>query len=161
MKNDEIPIIKNILFTNKQNIPWNSVEQFLKKYIGEVYTVAEYQDCILIGSDFPEEYSESRYTKSLRGAVAKAKANASQILELLIVCATNRRWVENKDGKHNKNASEGWYRYDTFFAMQVQGSNEKEIRINRYRATLVVRISSNGLFLYDMINIKKEASTPL
>ena len=149
------------MFTSKQNISWNEVEQFLKRYIGKTYIVAEYQDYISIFSDFPEEYSESKYTKILRGAVAKAKANASQIVDLLIMHATNRRWIENKDVKHNKNAPEGWYRYDTLFAIPVQGSNENAVRWNIYRATLVVRITPRGLFLYDVINIKKEASTPL
>ncbi len=121
----------------------------------------EYQDDISIAGDFPNEYAESRYTKTLRGAVAKAKANASQIIEPLIVNATNKRWIENKNGKHNKDASEGWYRYDTYFAIPVQGSCEDYIRLNFYSATLVVRKTIKGLFLYDMINIKKEASTPL
>ena len=55
----------------------------------------------------------------------------------------------------------GWYRYDTYFAMPVQGSNEEDKRVNIYRATLVVRSSLKGLYLCDVINIKKEASKPL
>lgn len=123
--------------------------------------VATYQDYISIAGGFPNEYAESKYTKTLRGAVAKAKANASQIIESLIVNATNKRWIENKNDKHSKNASEGWYRYDTYFAIPVRGSCEDNIRLNYYSATLVVRKTIKGLFLYDMINIKKEASTPL
>ena len=65
---------------------------------------------IHIQGDFPDEFTESRYTKKLRGALAKAKANAAQ---------------------------------------------------NRYLATAVVRIKDGKLYLYDVINIKKEASTPL
>lgn len=123
--------------------------------------MAEYQDYISIAGDFPDEYAESQYTKKLRGAVAKVKANASQIVKSLIVNATNRRWVDNKNNKHNRNASEGWYRYNTYFAMLVQGSGECNKRLNYYIATLVVRKTTNGLYLYDIINIKKEASTPL
>lgn len=156
-----IPIIKNNLFLNKQNIPWDNVEKYLKRYIGQVYVVNEYQDRIYIAGDFPNEYAESQYTKRLRGALAKVKANAAQIIGTMIVNATNRRWIDNKDLKHKENASKGWYRYDTYFAVQVQGSNEKQMRLNQYKATLVVRKTSRGLFLYDVINIKKEASTPL
>lgn len=123
--------------------------------------VVTYQDYISIAGDFPNEYAESKYTKTLRGAAAKAKANASQIIESLIVNAANKRWIENKNDKHSKNASEGWYRYDTYFAIPVQGSCEDNIRLNYYSAALVVRKTIKGLFLYDMINIKKEASTPL
>lgn len=153
--------IEEIIFVNKQNIPWNDVEQYLKRYIGQEFVVEEYKDNIHISSDFPDEYSESKYTKKLRGALAKVKANASQIIDLMIINATNRRWIENKDEKHKNDASEGWYRYDTYFGMLVKGSEEKEERLNQYKATLVVRITPKGLFLYDVLDIKKEASTPL
>ena len=155
-----VPLIEKAIFGNKQNIPWNDVEQYLKQYIGQAYLVEESQDMIHIVGDFPDEYTESNDTKKLRGALAKVKANAAQIVDLMIKNAINRRWVENKDNKHSKDASEGWYRYDTYFGMNVQGSGEREQRLNLYRATLVVRKISKGLFLYDVINIKKEASTP-
>lgn len=50
----------------------------------------------------------------------------------------------------------GWYRYDTYFSIPVKAENEKEVRWNDYTATIVVRINEKGLFLYDIINIKKE-----
>lgn len=113
-----------------------------------------------ISGDFPDEYTESQYTKKLRGALAKVKANAAQIIESLIENATNRRWIENKKDKHKNDASGGWYRYDTYFTMPVKSSNEKEQRFNQYKATLLVRRTNKGLFLYDVLDIKKEASTP-
>lgn len=157
----EVAYIENIMFMNKQNIPWSEVEKYLKKYIGDKYEVEESGDVICIGSDFPDEFSESKYTKSLRGNLAKAKANASQVIGKMIVIATNKRWTENKAEKHQKDAVRGWYRYDTCFAMPVSGSDETEQRVKIYRATLVVRNAINGLYLYDIINIKKEASKPL
>lgn len=75
-----------------------------------------------------------------------------------------RKWIPEihdiifKSSKHSKDASQGQYRYDTSFALTVEGSDEKVERKNIYRATLVVR--KTGMFLYDMINIKKEASKP-
>lgn len=156
-----VAYIENIIFLSKQNIAWDHVEKYLKSYIGKTYTVAESEDVISIASDFPNEYAESKYTKRLRGSIAKAKANAAQVIGKMIVLAVNKRWVENKDEKHKKDAEKGWYRYDTYFAMPVQGSEEKEKRVNIFKATLVVRISLKGLFLYDVINIKKEASKPL
>lgn len=110
-----VSVIEQVIFNNKQNIPWNDVEQYLKGYIGQTFVVREYQDYICIASDFPEEFSESKYTKSLRGVLAKVKANAAQIFDLMIKNAVNRRWME----------------------------------------------TSRGLFLYDVVNIKKEASMPL
>lgn len=153
--------IHGIMFTGKQNIPWEQVEGYLKTYIGKEYVVEEYQDTIRIAGDFPDEYTESVYTKKLRGALAKVKANAAQIIGELIIHATNRRWVVNKAEKHRHHAEEGWFRYDTYFSMSVQGSGEKKARVNRFAATLIVRKTTKGMFLYDMINIKKEASTPL
>ena len=156
-----IPVVENIIFSGKQNIPWKCVEKYLKSYVGLVVKVEEYQYKIVIAGNFPDEYTGSKYTKSLRGAVAKAKANAVQVIEPMIQYATNRRWTENKSKKYKKDASEGWYRYDTKFYIQVQSSNEFNRRLNLYSASIIVRMTLDGLFLYDVINIKKEASKPL
>lgn len=161
MKERAYSEICTVIFKGKQNIPWDQVESYLKQYIGKSYIVEEYQDIISIASDFPDEYAESVYTKKLRGALAKVKANAAQIIGSLIIHATNKRWIENKAEKHKQNAAEGWIRYDTYFSMPVQGSEESGGRVNKYVATLIVRKTPNGMFLYDVINIKKEASTPL
>lgn len=151
--------VKNIIFKNKQNIPWNDVEVFLKGFIGIDVTVKKYGDIIHIPGNFPDEYTESRYTKKLRGALAKAKANAAQVITDMLENADNRRWIENKDSKHDKEANGGWYRYDVGFTIPVENNgNESQ---NRYYATAVVRIKDGRLYLYDIINIKKEASTPL
>jgi len=159
--NRRIVRIKECPFAGKQNINWNEVEAFLKKYIGKEILIDSTKDKILIPKGFPDEYTGSAYTKKLRGAVAKAKANATTELEALVKQAENRRYVENKEDKHEKDASKGWYRYDTFFSIPVRGEDEKEYRENIYRATLVVRINNRGCELYDVVNIKKEASKPL
>ena len=72
--------IGDVIFTNKQNISWNDVEKYLKRYVGENIIVKKTGDRIHIGGDFPDEYTESCYTKRLRGALAKAKANAGTII---------------------------------------------------------------------------------
>lgn len=151
--------VKSIIFKNKQNIPWNAVEDYLKGLIGKEIIVKEYGDVIHILGDFPDEFTESRYTKKLRGAFAKAKANAAQVIIEMLENAENRRWVENKDSKHDKEANGGWYRYDVGFIIPVEHNGTATQ--NRYLATAVVRIKDGKLYLYDVINIKKEASTPL
>ena len=151
--------VVKIIFKNKQNIPWNEVEQYLKKYIGKSFIVKEYGDVIHIAGEFPDEFTESQYTKRLRGGLAKAKANSGQVIGEMIENATNRRWMENKDEKHKNAASGGWYRYDVGFTIPVEDAGI--MRKNVYQATAVVRIKENRLYLYDIINIKKEASTPL
>ena len=81
------------------------------------------------------------------------------ILPQLIASAHDRRWVANKNEKHKNNASKGWYRYSVSFEMPVQAIGEDEIRWNRYNATMVARWNDSGLYIHDVINIKKEAST--
>lgn len=76
--------VSQIIFKNKQNIPWNEVEQYLKKYIGKSFVVKEYGDVIHIAGGFPDEFTESQYTKKLRGGLAKAKANSGQVIGEMI-----------------------------------------------------------------------------
>lgn len=79
--------------------------------------------------------------KKLRGGLAKTKANLVQIIPELIANATNRRWVENKNKKHDENAIKGWYRYDVHFTVQVYDSSINDYRWNYYTATAVTRIN--------------------
>lgn len=50
------------------------VRAYLKEYVGDFYMVASTGDVIYIGADLPNEYSGSKYTHSLKGTNAKAKA---------------------------------------------------------------------------------------
>ena len=79
-----------------------------------------------------------------------------------IEIAQNGRFQENLERKHDKNAKYGWYRYDSRFAIPVFDENNDVLRYNVFHAELVIRHSENRkLYLYDIINIKKETSTPL
>ncbi len=151
--------IKEILFKGKQHIPWKEVEKYAKRYVGKTFQNREYGDLIVVNSSFPDEYVNSKYTSNLRGALAKVKANLIQIIPELIKDAIDRRWLENKADKHDENAKGGWYRYEVYFSMKVD--NNGEIKTNFYNATIVVRINDTGLYLYDIVNIKKEARKPM
>lgn len=159
---NQIVVVNDIRFKGKRNIDWNEVEQYLKQYVGEFIEIAEGKEIIYIGNDLPDEYSGSNYTASLKGALAKAKANAAQGLPEMIEIAQNRRFQENLKKKHDKNAKYGWYRYDSRFAIPIFDENNDVLRYNMFHAELVIRHSEDGKFyLYDVINIKKETSTPL
>ena len=121
----KIVVISDIRFKGKRNINWEEVEQYLKEYIGNCYEVVETSDQVYIGSDFPGELKGSGDTKRLYGANAKAKANATQGIPMLLQCATSRRWQEN------------------------------------FKEMLIRHAADGNLYLYDMVNIKKETSTPL
>ena len=159
---NQIVIVNDIRFKGKRNIDWDEVEQYLKQYVGEFIEIAESKEIIYIGSDLPDEYSGSNYTAKLKGTLAKAKANAAQGIPEMIEIAQNKRFRENLERKHDKNVKYGWYQYDSRFAIPVFDENNDVLRYNIFHAELVIRHSENRkLYLYDIINIKKETSTPL
>lgn len=65
-------MINDIIFKGKRGIDWKDVEKYLKQYVGEFYIMADSSDIIYIGTDLPDEFTGSIYTRSLRGAAAKA-----------------------------------------------------------------------------------------
>lgn len=149
--------INEIIFTSKRRIDWPGVEAYLKRYIGRQYLINESGEKIFIGSDLPDEYANSRYSHNIRGAIGKAKANASQILPQLIETATNRTYQENAEKKHEKDAKWGWYRYTIRFSMPVCDECGEHIGRNFFRGRMIVRHDSDGKkYLYDIIDIKKE-----
>ena len=158
----DIVVINDIRFKGKRKIDWKDVEAYLRQYIGEFYEIADTKDIVYIGKEFPDEYSGSEDTARLMGTLAKAKANAAQGIPQLIETATNRRYKENLAEKHKEKARLGWYRYTSRFALPVYGDDGEIDRYNVFRIEVLVRQESDGkLYLYDLVNIKKETSTPL
>ena len=115
----KIVMINDIRFKGKKSVDWSDVEEYLRQYVGEFYTIAESKDIVYIGSDLPSEYKGSKYTRSLKGTVAKAKANAAQGIPEMIEIAVGKHYRENRCDKHQWNARFGWYRYDSAFALPV------------------------------------------
>ena len=156
-----IVIVNDIRFLGRQNIKWDDVEKYLKGYINTNYEVLETADVIYIGSDLPSELKGSNDTRKLKGTYAKAKANATTELPLLIKHAVNKRWQENFKLKRGVDAKYGWFRFTTRFALPVYDSNGELTRYNIFRIEMLVRhASDNRLYLYDLVNIKKETGTP-
>lgn len=154
-----IVLIHDIRFKGRQNIEWEEVKHFIKEYVGSCYEIIETSDKVYIGSDFPEELKGSKDTARLYGGNAKAKANATQEIPLLLEYATNKRWNENYKLKHGIDAKYGWYRYTSRFALPVY-ENMELVKYNIYRIEMLVRhASDNKLYLYDMVNVKKEKET--
>lgn len=159
---NQMVVLPQIIFKGKQRIDWKAVEQYVLQYVGELVTIAESEDIVYIGNDFPDEFTSSVYTRALKGHQAKAKANAAQgILELLEI-ATDKRWSKNYKKKHNKDAEKGWYRYNTRFALPIADNDGKIVRMNIYISTIIIRHAQDGkLYLYDIQDIRKETSNPL
>lgn len=88
----KIVVINDIRFKGKRNVNWEGVEKYLKEYVGRCYEIVDTSDKVFIGADFPSELKGSSDTKRLFGANAKAKANATQGIPVLLQCAVNKRW---------------------------------------------------------------------
>ena len=156
---NKIVLINDIIFKGKRSVEWADVEKYLRQYVGEFYQIADTKDIIYIGTDLPDEYAGSNYTKHIKGTVAKAKANAVQAIPEMIEIATSKVYEENKKNKHSRHAKNGWYRYDTRFALPVYQDNGELDRYNVFSARLLIRHASSGkMYLYDVLEIKKETS---
>ena len=161
-KGNKVVVINDIIFYGKRAIKWADVKEYLKRYIGEFYMIAEDKEIVYIGNELPDEYTGSKYTHTLKGTNAKAKANVVQGIPELIEIAVGGYFRENTNAKHNKNAKNGWYRYDSRFGIPVYSENGKVERYNIFHASMLIRHDENGKkYLYDIIDIKKETSNPL
>ena len=95
-----------------------------------------------------------------RQANAKAKANATQGIPEMIEIAMNKAHKENFKEKHKRDAKYGWYRYDSRFALPVFDEEGEIIYYNVFKVIMVVRHAEDGkMYLYDIMNIKKETGT--
>ena len=91
--------------------------------------------------------------------IAKVKANAAQAIPEMIEIATSKTFEDNKKHKHSRHAKNGWYRYDTRFALPVYDESGEVERYNVFSARLLIRHASSGkMYLYDVLEIKKETS---
>ena len=157
----KIVFINDIKFKGKQNIDWEAVKTYLKGYVGDVYEIVETAEKVYIGSYLPDEYTGSESRKGLFGPRAKAKANAATAIPELIEIASNPSFKENKKDKHEKNAQNGWYKYDVRFAIPVYEEDVLK-RYNVFSARLLINHAKNNKkYLYDILAIKKKASRPL
>ena len=136
--------------------------ELLKEYIGECYEIAESSEKIYIGKEFPDEFANAKDARGLKGANAKAKANAAQAIKELIQIAENKSEFSDYGDRHGNRAKNGWYRYDVRFGLPVYEENGTLIRYNIFSARMLVRHDSDGkMYLYDILRTKKKASNPL
>ena len=149
--------IGTVIFSGKRKIDWKGVEYYLKQYIGKKYVIDETDDVIYIGSDFPDEYANSKYSAKALGTIGKAKANASQVIPELIKIATNISFQNNTEPKHDKDAKYGWYRCTVRFTLPISDHKGNAIGKNSFQGRMIIRHAHDGKkYLYDIIGIKKE-----
>lgn len=157
-----IVLIPDIIFRNKQDVDWQAVKKYLKRYVGDIVENIETNEKIIIGSKFTDEYVGSKDSHHVKGARAKAKANAVQGMIEIVRTASNKIYKENQKSKHDKDAEGGWYYYTVRFALPIYDNGRRTEIYSIFKGRMVVNRAHNGkLYLYDIVDIKKEASTPL
>lgn len=73
-----------------------------------------------------------------------------------------KHFRENNAEKHKWDARNGWYRYNSRFALPIYNEHGEIERYNVFHASMIIRHANDGkMYLYDIIDIKKETSTPL
>lgn len=95
LKGNKIVMINDIIFKGKRSVNWYDVKNYLETYVGEFYEIVDAKDIVYIGKELPDEYTGSQYTYSLKGANAKAKANASQGIPEMLEIVTGKHFREN------------------------------------------------------------------
>ena len=74
---------------------------------------------VYLGKDLPGEYKGSEYTHSMPRRLRAVKMQAATNLDEMLLLAENGEWRENVKPKHARDAKNGWYRYETQFAVPV------------------------------------------
>lgn len=91
---NKVVVINDLRFKRSKKVEWNTVENYLKEYIGDCAEILDANEMVYIGSDFPDEYAHSKDTKVLRGPNEYAKANASVAIKELIQIATDKAFTK-------------------------------------------------------------------
>ena len=156
---NRIRINDNVFEGSKDKSISKTIKDYLTKHIGEVYTIIESGQKVYLGKDLPNEYAHSEYTKKLPLNKKLAKGRAVTNLNEIIESATNRTWESNKKEKHKIDAKYGFYKYNTTFSFDYNGSEKI------YDGTILIRNDANGKkYLYDILDVKpkkKLVSLPL
>lgn len=74
----------------------------------------------------------------------------------MLKIAVGKHFRENNNEKHYRNATLGWYRYDSRFALPVYNENGELERHNVFHASMLVRHNENRkMYLYDIMDKKR------
>lgn len=155
---NRVKINANIFENNGGKSINQTIHDYIKEHIGEMYTIIESGQKVYLGEDLPGEYTYSKSAQSLPTTNKLAKGRAASNFKEIVENVNNRKWEKSEKAKHKKDAKYGFYKYDTTFSFDYNG-NEKV-----YTGTVLIRNAENGKkYLYDILNIrpqKKLANLP-
>lgn len=149
-----------VIDTQNDTRNYATAEAYLKTLVNAEHpfsTILVDAQPVYIGKDLPGEYKSSEYTKRLRKGLREIKMQAATNLDEMLLLAENGEWRENVKPKHSKDAQNGWYRYETQFAVPVLNAKKAIDHYTVYGGTLLIRNDADGRsYLYDLLDVQKK-----
>ena len=149
-----------VLDTQNDTRDYKAAETYLKTLVNTAKpfsTILTDALPVYIGKDLPSEYKGSEYTLGMNRALREVKMQAATNLDEMLLLAENGEWRENVKDKHRRDAQNGWYRYETQFAVPVLNAKKAVDHYTVYSGTLLIRNDADGKsYLYDMIDVEKK-----
>ena len=152
--------LMTVIDTQNDTRAFKAAEAYLKTLVNTEHpfsTILMDAQPVYVGKDLPGEYRSSEYSKKLRKAMREVKMQAATNLDEMLLLAENGEWRENVKPKHVKDAMNGWYRYDTEFAVPILDAKKTVDHYTVYGGTLLIRNDADGKsYLYDLLDIEKK-----
>ena len=149
-----------VIDTENDTRDFNAAEAYLKTLVDADHpfsTILADAQPVYVGKDLPGEYKSSEYTKTMKPALRKIKMQAATNLDEMLLLAENGEWRENVKPKHSKDAQNGWYRYDTQFAVPILNAKKAIDHYTVYGGALLIRNDADGKsYLYDLLDVEKK-----
>lgn len=149
-----------VIDTKNDTRDFKAAEAYLKTLVDADHpfsTILADAQPVYVGKDLPGEYRSSEYSKNLRKSILEVKMQAATNLDEMVLLAENGEWRNNVKPKHAEDAKNGWYRYDTQFAVPILNAKKDIDHYTVYGGTLLIRNDADGKsYLYDLIDIEKK-----
>lgn len=149
-----------VIDTENDTRDFKAAEAYLKTLVDADHpfsTILADAQPVYVGKDLPGEYKSSEYTKTMKPALRKIKMQAATNLDEMLLLAENGEWRENVKPKHSKDAQNGWYRYDTQFAVPILNAKKDIDHYTVYGGKLLIRNDADGKsYLYDLLDVEKK-----
>lgn len=149
-----------VIDTENDTRDFKAAEAYLKTLVDADHpfsTILADAQPVYVGKDLPGEYKSSEYTKTMKPALRKIKMQAATNLDEMLLLAENGEWRENVKPKHSKDAQNGWYRYDTQFAVPILNAKKAIDHYTVYGGALLIRNDADGKsYLYDLLDVEKK-----
>ena len=149
-----------VIDTQNDTRNYATAEAYLKTLVNAEHpfsTILVDAQPVYVGKDLPGEYKGSEYTHGMNRALREVKMQAATNLDEMLLLAENGEWQGNVKPKHSKDAQNGWYRYETQFAVPVLNAKKAIDHYTVYGGTLLIRNDADGRsYLYDLLDMQKK-----